>query len=182
MTCLCFLQAMVAENTSASLQLSRLEEQLSLVSSDLTVLLRQVSQHLLNSTLFLKPAEMSFYVPSTRWSRCRRSCRKWRHLLRTASPSVHSNSRTSPSFKTKSKVQKYSKRHVNYLKKKDYSQPCDLIGPALQKDVELLNETTEEQLTTANKTYLLQEIEFMLQSIRVINLTAASTAANQELL
>ncbi|TNM96650.1 hypothetical protein fugu_016311 [Takifugu bimaculatus] len=53
---------------------------------------------------------------------------------------------------------------------------------ALQQEAERLNATAEEELTTANRTRLLQELELMLRSMRVTNLTAASSLANQELL
>uniref|UniRef100_A0A8P4GTB8 Laminin, alpha 1 n=1 Tax=Dicentrarchus labrax TaxID=13489 RepID=A0A8P4GTB8_DICLA len=44
-----------------------------------------------------------------------------------------------------------------------------------------LNQTTEEEFSSANQTRLLGEVESMLETIRVVNLTAANTAANQEL-
>lgn len=60
---MCVLQAMAAENTSASLQLSGLEEQLGLMSLDLGALLQLVKQRLENTTLVLKPdAEPSLCV------------------------------------------------------------------------------------------------------------------------
>lgn len=56
------------------------------------------------------------------------------------------------------------------------------MAPGLQEEAELLNETAEEELTPANQTRLLQEMELMLNSMRALNLTAASSLANQQLL
>lgn len=56
------------------------------------------------------------------------------------------------------------------------------MGPALQKEAELLNETAEEELPSANQTRLLQQMEMMLNSMRELNLTAASSLASQQLL
>uniref|UniRef100_H3D7M5 Laminin, alpha 1 n=1 Tax=Tetraodon nigroviridis TaxID=99883 RepID=H3D7M5_TETNG len=53
---------------------------------------------------------------------------------------------------------------------------------ALQKEAELLNETAEEELPSANQTRLLQQMEMMLNSMRELNLTAASSLASQQLL
>ncbi|XP_051240878.1 laminin subunit alpha-1 isoform X1 [Dicentrarchus labrax] len=51
----------------------------------------------------------------------------------------------------------------------------------LQREAGHLNQTTEEEFSSANQTRLLGEVESMLETIRVVNLTAANTAANQEL-
>lgn len=40
---------------------------------------------------------------------------------------------------------------------------------------------TEQKLTSANSLQLLEEMESMMQTIRSVNLTAAKSAANQEL-
>ncbi|XP_068604397.1 laminin subunit alpha-1 [Brachionichthys hirsutus] len=50
-----------------------------------------------------------------------------------------------------------------------------LQGASLQ-----LNQTTEEELSPANQTHLLEEVESMLETIKAVNHTAASAAANQE--
>lgn len=47
--------------------------------------------------------------------------------------------------------------------------------------MDLLNHTTEEGLDSANQARLLEEMESMLETIRAVNQTARSTAANQEL-
>ncbi|XP_068200121.1 laminin subunit alpha-1 [Antennarius striatus] len=51
----------------------------------------------------------------------------------------------------------------------------------LEREAGQLNQTTEEELSTANQTRLLEEVESMLETIRGVNLTAAGAAANQEL-
>uniref|UniRef100_A0A8P4KAE0 Laminin, alpha 1 n=1 Tax=Dicentrarchus labrax TaxID=13489 RepID=A0A8P4KAE0_DICLA len=51
----------------------------------------------------------------------------------------------------------------------------------LAREAGHLNQTTEEEFSSANQTRLLGEVESMLETIRVVNLTAANTAANQEL-
>lgn len=50
----------------------------------------------------------------------------------------------------------------------------------LEREAGQLNQTTEEELSSANETLLLEEVESMLETIRVVNLTAAEAAANQE--
>ncbi|KAI3355620.1 hypothetical protein L3Q82_018448 [Scortum barcoo] len=50
----------------------------------------------------------------------------------------------------------------------------------LQREVWHLNQTTEEELSSANQTHLLEEVESMLGTIRDINLTPANNMANQE--
>ncbi|XP_029698573.1 laminin subunit alpha-1 isoform X2 [Takifugu rubripes] len=125
------VQAMAAENTSASLQLSGLEEQLGLMSLDLGVLLQLV----VNMSGDLQRLDTS------------------------AQDTIHQGSQ---------QIQ-----NINILQDK---------VQALQQEAERLNATAEEELTTANRTHLLQELELMLRSMRVTNLTAASSLANQELL
>ncbi|MEQ2288472.1 hypothetical protein AMECASPLE_022900, partial [Ameca splendens] len=51
----------------------------------------------------------------------------------------------------------------------------------LQREAGHLNQTNENEFNVANKTHLLEEVESMLQVIRGVNLTAAKSAANQEL-
>lgn len=51
----------------------------------------------------------------------------------------------------------------------------------LQREAGHLNQTTEEELDSANQMRLLKEVESMLETIRAVNLTAASISANQEL-
>ncbi|XP_067434354.1 laminin subunit alpha-1 [Thunnus thynnus] len=51
----------------------------------------------------------------------------------------------------------------------------------LEREAGHLNQTTEVELDAANQTYLLDEVASMLETIRAVNLTAANTAANQEL-
>lgn len=48
-------------------------------------------------------------------------------------------------------------------------------------EAEPLNQTTKEELSSANQTRLLEEVEDMLETMRAVNLTAAYTAASQEL-
>ncbi|XP_076577630.1 laminin subunit alpha-1 [Chaetodon auriga] len=50
----------------------------------------------------------------------------------------------------------------------------------LQREAEHLNLTTEEELSSANETHLLGEVESMLETIGAVNLTIASATANQE--
>ncbi|KAM4543486.1 laminin subunit alpha-1 [Fundulus diaphanus] len=52
---------------------------------------------------------------------------------------------------------------------------------ALQTEAEHLNLTNEDELGVDNRTRLLEEVESMLRAIRGVNLTAARSAANQEL-
>lgn len=51
----------------------------------------------------------------------------------------------------------------------------------LEREAGHLNQTTEEEVGSANQTGLLEEVESMLKTIRTVNLTAASATANQEL-
>lgn len=51
----------------------------------------------------------------------------------------------------------------------------------LQKEVGTLNQTTKEELSSANQTRLLEDVEDMLETMTAVNLTAAYTAASQEL-
>ncbi|KAG8009698.1 Laminin subunit alpha-1, partial [Nibea albiflora] len=51
----------------------------------------------------------------------------------------------------------------------------------LQREAERLNQTKEDELSSANQTYLVHEMASMLETMRAFNLTAASVAANQEL-
>lgn len=51
----------------------------------------------------------------------------------------------------------------------------------LHREAEHLNQTTEEELDSANQTRLLNEVASALEAIRGVNLTAAEAAANQEL-
>ncbi|XP_040922183.1 laminin subunit alpha-1 [Toxotes jaculatrix] len=51
----------------------------------------------------------------------------------------------------------------------------------LQREAGHLNQTTGAELESANQTHLLEDLEFMLETMRTVNLTAAHTAANQEL-
>lgn len=51
----------------------------------------------------------------------------------------------------------------------------------LQREAGHLNQTTKEELSSANQTRLLEEVETMLETIRAVNLTAANATANQEL-
>lgn len=44
-----------------------------------------------------------------------------------------------------------------------------------------LNQTTKEELSSANQTRLLEDMEDMLETMRAVNLTAAYTAASKEL-
>ncbi|KAG7222971.1 hypothetical protein INR49_029193 [Caranx melampygus] len=70
------------------------------------------------------------------------------------------------------------------------SQGAELLGnirslqeniKVLQSEVGYLNQTTEQEVESSNQTHLLDEVEFMLEAIRGVNLTAASNAASQEL-
>ncbi|XP_035475536.1 laminin subunit alpha-1 isoform X2 [Scophthalmus maximus] len=51
----------------------------------------------------------------------------------------------------------------------------------LQREAGHLNQTTEEEPESANQTHLLEALEFMLDTMRAVNLTAANNSANQEL-
>ncbi|XP_078018932.1 laminin subunit alpha-1 [Epinephelus lanceolatus] len=51
----------------------------------------------------------------------------------------------------------------------------------LQREAELLNHTTVEEFDSANQTHQLEEVASMLETIRAVDLSAASAAANQEL-
>ncbi|XP_029979690.1 laminin subunit alpha-1 [Sphaeramia orbicularis] len=51
----------------------------------------------------------------------------------------------------------------------------------LEMEAGLLNQTTDEELDSANQTHLLAEVASMLETIRGINLTAAEATASQEL-
>lgn len=59
----------------------------------------------------------------------------------------------------------------------------DLMAPGLQEEAELLNRTAgEESESPTNQTHLLQEVELMLDRMRGLHLTEASSLANQQLL
>ncbi|XP_026219418.1 laminin subunit alpha-1 [Anabas testudineus] len=51
----------------------------------------------------------------------------------------------------------------------------------LQREADILNQTTDEKLDSANQAHLLEEVESMLEAIRAVNQTAARSKANQEL-
>lgn len=51
----------------------------------------------------------------------------------------------------------------------------------LQREAGPLNQTTKEELSSANQTRLLEDMEEMLETMRAVNLTAAYTAASQDL-
>ncbi|TMS01197.1 hypothetical protein E3U43_001041 [Larimichthys crocea] len=51
----------------------------------------------------------------------------------------------------------------------------------LRREAERLNQTKEDELSSANQTRLVHEVASMLETIRAINLTATSVAASQEL-
>uniref|UniRef100_A0A3B4WWD7 Laminin subunit alpha-1 n=1 Tax=Seriola lalandi dorsalis TaxID=1841481 RepID=A0A3B4WWD7_SERLL len=51
----------------------------------------------------------------------------------------------------------------------------------VQREVVHLNQTTEQEFESAKQTRMLEGVEFMLVTMRGVNLTAANTAANQEL-
>ncbi|KAL7373886.1 hypothetical protein ABVT39_016658 [Epinephelus coioides] len=51
----------------------------------------------------------------------------------------------------------------------------------LQREAELLNHTTVEEFDSANQTHQLEEVASMLETIRAVDLSATSAAANQEL-
>lgn len=70
--------------------------------------------------------------------------------------------------------------HHNQNCYSDLTQLLNLIGPVLQREAGQLNQTTEEELSSANETLLLEEVESMLETIRGVDLTAAEAAANQE--
>lgn len=55
-----------------------------------------------------------------------------------------------------------------------------MIGPVLQQEAESLNQTTQEELSLANQTLLLEEVAATVKALSAVNLTAAHTAANQE--
>ncbi|KAM3860333.1 laminin subunit alpha-1 [Diretmus argenteus] len=50
----------------------------------------------------------------------------------------------------------------------------------LVKEAGHLNQTTEEELDSANQTHLLEEVASMLETIRAVNLTTTNTAVHQE--
>nr|XP_046227110.1 laminin subunit alpha-1 [Scatophagus argus] len=50
----------------------------------------------------------------------------------------------------------------------------------LQREAGRLNQTTEEQLSSASQTHLLEEVESMLETIRAVNLLAANATVSQE--
>uniref|UniRef100_A0A3Q1IIV8 Laminin subunit alpha-1 n=1 Tax=Anabas testudineus TaxID=64144 RepID=A0A3Q1IIV8_ANATE len=51
----------------------------------------------------------------------------------------------------------------------------------LTREADILNQTTDEKLDSANQAHLLEEVESMLEAIRAVNQTAARSKANQEL-
>lgn len=51
----------------------------------------------------------------------------------------------------------------------------------LQREVWQLNQTAEEELSSANQTQQLEEVKSMLATVRRVDLTAAKAAATQEL-
>lgn len=55
-----------------------------------------------------------------------------------------------------------------------------MIGPGLQQEAESLNKATQEELSLANQTLLLEEVATTVKALSAVNLTAARTAANQE--
>ncbi|XP_029004531.1 laminin subunit alpha-1 [Betta splendens] len=52
---------------------------------------------------------------------------------------------------------------------------------AMKTEAELLNQTSEEKLDSANQTSLLKEVELMLKTMRTVNQTTARNLANREL-
>lgn len=55
-----------------------------------------------------------------------------------------------------------------------------VIGPVLQQEAESLNQTTQEELSLANQTLLLEEMATSVKALSAVNLTATRMAANQE--
>lgn len=55
-----------------------------------------------------------------------------------------------------------------------------VIGPVLQQEAESLNQTTQEELSLANQTQLLEEVATNVKALSTVNLTATRMAANQE--
>uniref|UniRef100_UPI0037E85A5F laminin subunit alpha-1 n=1 Tax=Semicossyphus pulcher TaxID=241346 RepID=UPI0037E85A5F len=124
------LQVLFSQNTSVALHLSRAEDELNYLTSDLGPLLQQL----------------------TRLSN---------HLENVFMSTNNSLSQGALLLESISSLQ-------------------DNIQ-ALQRGAELLNQTTEEELDSANQTRLLAQVTSMLENIRTINLTDANVAANQEL-
>ncbi|KAM9337101.1 laminin subunit alpha-1 [Symphorus nematophorus] len=124
------IQVLSSQNTSVSLRLSRVEDELNHVTSDLSALLQQVTR-LSND---LEKVGRSTNV----------SLSQGALLLENIS------------------------RLQNSIQ-------------GLQKEAGLLNHTSEEELSSANQTRLLEEVESMLETIRTVNLIAGDAAANQEL-
>ncbi|KAM8731402.1 laminin subunit alpha-1 isoform 1-T1 [Acanthopagrus schlegelii] len=123
------IQVMLSENSSVTLRLSRVEDELNHVTSDLSAVLQQVT-HLSD--------ELEKVGVSTK-----DSVSQCALLLET----------------------------ISVLQNNIW---------VLQREAGQLNQTTEEELSSANETLLLEEVESMLETIRVANLTAAEAAANQE--
>lgn len=51
----------------------------------------------------------------------------------------------------------------------------------LQRELGYLNQTMMEELSSANQTHLLEEVEKMLETIRNTSLVSANTVASREL-
>ncbi|XP_030253759.1 laminin subunit alpha-1 isoform X2 [Sparus aurata] len=123
------VQVMLSENGSVALRLSRVEDELNHVTSDLSTVLQQVT-HLSD--------ELEKVGVSTKDSVSQGAL-----LLET----------------------------ISVLQNNIW---------VLQREAGQLNQTTEEELSSANETLLLEEVESMLETIRGVDLTAAEAAANQE--
>ncbi|XP_071340289.1 laminin subunit alpha-1 [Trachinotus anak] len=124
------IQVLFSENSSVTFHLSKVEDELNHLTSDLRALLQQVT-HLSNDL-----EEVDMFANN--------SLSQSAVLL----GSIHS---------LQDKIQ------------------------VLQREAGHLNQTKEHGLESANQTRLLEGVEFMLETMRAVNLTAANTVANQEL-
>ncbi|CAJ1081613.1 laminin subunit alpha-1 isoform X3 [Xyrichtys novacula] len=120
----------LSPNTSVTLRLSRVEDELSHVTSDLSALMQQVTD-LTNN------------------------------LEKVSTSTTNSISQSAQLLESISNLQ-------------------DNIQ-VLQREAETLNQTTVEELDSANQTRFLEEVESMLDIVRAVNLTDANITANQEL-
>lgn len=55
-----------------------------------------------------------------------------------------------------------------------------LIGPVLQREAESLNQTTGEELSSANQTLLLEEVSSAGEAMSAVDLAAARMTADEE--
>lgn len=120
----------------------------------------------------------------SRLARCHICLHGWRKWACPAFPRVPCCWRTSAAFKTTSRVNNNNNNNNSNCDAQASSfiknAGCLLIDPVLQREAESLNQTTQEELSSANQTLLLEEVTTAVEAMSAVNLAAARAAANQE--